>query len=188
MPETRPIEIDSAVTTIILQRPRKDCVEAYEAWLKEIVPLAQRFPGHRGVSVIRPNVAGADYTVALHFDSEANLRNWLESDTRRHMIEKAKPLLASEEKIEIKTGLEFWFTPSASGKAAPPYKQFLITLSAIFPLSIAVPWALQPLFAWLPFLALPGLRQLIVVAAIVALMTFLVMPRYVRAVSKWLYR
>ncbi len=188
MQETRSIDIASAVTTIIVQRPRAECVPAYEEWLKEIVPLAQSFPGHRGVNVIRPLSAEADYTVVLHFDSEANLRNWLESGERKRMLEKAKPLLASGEKIEIKTGLEFWFTPSASGKAAPPYKQFLITLSAIFPLSIIVPWALAPVFDWLALPAIPGLRQFLATAVIVALMTFVLMPRYVRAVSKWLYR
>ena len=31
-------------------------------------------------------------------------------------------------------------------KHATPYKQFLLTLSAIFPVTILVPWVLRPLF------------------------------------------
>jgi hypothetical protein len=47
--------------------------------------------------------------------------------------------------VEIRTGLEFWLTPSDSEqKHAKTYKQFLITWSAIFPLTIFVPWGLAP--------------------------------------------
>ena len=103
------------------------------------------------------------------------------------MIEKIKPILLSEEKIDIKTGLEFWFTPPPGAKPAKPYKQFLITLSAIFPLTIVIPWLLQPVFAWVPMLALAGFRQFVIAAAIVGLMVYAVMPRYTRLLSRWLY-
>ncbi|GAB3893335.1 antibiotic biosynthesis monooxygenase [Larkinella knui] len=184
-----PIEIDSAVTTIIVQRPYKNQIHAYENWLKEMVPLAQGAAGHRGVNVIRPHGQTQAYTIVLHFASEATLRNWLESDTRRQMIEKVRPFLDTEEKIEVKTGLEFWFTPPETKKAAPPYKQFLLTLSAIFPLSVLVSWLLAPVFSALPFLAgVPLLKPFMTSLIIVGLMTFVIMPRYVRLVANWLYR
>lgn len=181
------VEVDTPVTTVIVQRPRKDAVAQYEDWLKEITPVAQQFAGHRGVNVIRPHGATQDYTIVLHFDSIANLRNWLDSEVRARLAEKIRPFLRAEESIEIKTGLEFWFTPTTASKSAPAYKQFLVTLSAIFPLSVAVPWLLAPLFQWLPELGTLGIRQLIVAAVIVATMTYLVMPRYTRLVSRWLY-
>ncbi|UFH53442.1 antibiotic biosynthesis monooxygenase [Spirosoma sp. KNUC1025] len=187
MPASVPIEIDSAVTTIIIQRPYKNNIHDYEAWLKEIVPLAQASPGHRGVNIIRPHGNTEEYTIVLHFSSETNLRNWLESDTRKQLVEKVRPFLNTEEKIEIRTGLEFWFTPPQSNKAAPPYKQFLITLSAIFPLSMLVSWLLAPLFAALPFLSVLYIRAFLSSLIIVALMTFVIMPRYVRLVARWLY-
>ncbi|MBD2755180.1 antibiotic biosynthesis monooxygenase [Spirosoma validum] len=184
MPKNLPIAIDSAVTTIIVQRPYKDQIQAYENWLNHMVPLAQGADGHRGVNVIRPHGDNQTYTIVLHFDSEAHLRNWLESDTRRMMIEKVRPFLDTDEKIEVKTGLEFWFTPPETKKVAPPYKQFLITLSAIFPLSMLVPWLFAPVFSTLPFLIKAFMTSLI----IVGLMTFVIMPRYVRLVAKWLYQ
>ena len=181
------IKFETPVTTVILQRPQPGAVNRYEDWLKEIVPVAQQFAGHQGVNVIRPHGASAAYTIVLHFDTMANLRQWLTSDVRARLIEKIRPFLVSEEKIDIKTGFEFWFTPPPGGKPAKPYKQFLITLSAIFPLTIVVPWLLQPVFTWLPALALPGLRHLVIAAAIVAVMIYAVMPRYTRLVSHWLY-
>lgn len=183
-----PIEIESAVTTIIMQRPYKDQIQAYENWLKEMVPLAQRAAGHRGVNVIKPHGQNDEYTIVLHFASETTLRHWLESDTRRQMIEKVRPFLNTDEKIEIKTGLEFWFTPPESKKMAPPYKQFLLTWSAIFPLSVLIPWLLSPLFSAIPFLSVPLVKPLLVSLLIVALMTFVIMPRYARLMANWLYR
>ncbi len=62
------------MTTIIVQRPLKNQVAAYEDWLKEIVPVAQSFPGHRGLNIIMPHGQSEDYTIVLYFDSEASLR------------------------------------------------------------------------------------------------------------------
>lgn len=188
MPANIPIELQSAVTTIIIQRPDKTKIPEYENWLKEMVPLAQGSGGHRGVNVIRPHGQNEAYTIVLHFSSEASLRHWLESDTRRQMIEKVRPFLNEEEKIAIKTGLEFWFTPPGVKKNAPPYKQFLLTWSAIFPLSLFVPWLLSLITPTLPFLSVPLVKPFLSSLLIVGLMTFVIMPRYVRLTAKWLYK
>lgn len=179
---------DTAVTTIIRQQPLPGSVDRYEAWLKEIVPTAQTFVGHQGVNVIRPHRPTDVYTIILHFDTVANLRKWLDSETRTQLVEKIRPYLRTPEAIDVETGLELWFTPPPAGKQAKPYKQFLVTLSAIFPLTIMVPWALQPLFSWIPALALPGLRHFAIAAVIVALMVYVIMPCFTRSVSRWLFR
>jgi uncharacterized protein len=182
------INAESAVTTIIIQRPYKQQVKAYENWLREIVPLAQAASGHRGVNIIRPHGMSDEYTIVLHFDSETNLRLWLESDTRKRLIEKVRPILNDDEKVDIKTGLEFWFTPPQSPPAAPRYKQFLITLSAIFPLAFLIPPFLAPLIKYLPFLGVPLIKAFITSLIIVGLMTFVIMPHYARLVARWLYQ
>ena len=181
-------DLDSPVTTVIHHRPLADAVGRYEDWLKEITLVAQQFAGHRGVNVIRPHGAGDVYTIVLHFDTGEHLRKWLDSDDRRQLVRKIRPFLRSEENIDIKTGLEFWFTPPPGGKPAKPYKQFLVTFSAIFPLTILVPWLLQPLFARYPTLAQPLVSHFIIAAAIVGAMTYVVMPHYTRLVARWLFR
>lgn len=188
MPPNIPIELDSVVTTIIIQRPDKNQILTYENWLKEMVPLAQRADGHRGVNIIRPHGQSEEYTIVLHFSSEASLRHWLESDTRKQMVEKVRPLLNEEENIDIKTGLEFWFTPPGARNNAPPYKQFLLTWSAIFPLTLLVSWLLTPIISSGPFLSSPLVKPFLSSLLIVGLMTFIIMPRYVRLTSKWLYK
>ena len=64
------------------QRPRADLVTSiieheikagreieYETWLKKIAPIAARFPGHQGVSFVRPSPGSNKYTVLLKFDT-----------------------------------------------------------------------------------------------------------------------
>jgi antibiotic biosynthesis monooxygenase (ABM) superfamily enzyme len=181
------LPLETPVTTVIQQRPKPNATSRYEDWLKEIIPVAQQFAGHRGVNVIRPQGGSDAYTIVLHFDTIANLNKWLSSDIRRRLIEKIQPFMRADEDVEIKTGFEFWFTPPPGRQHAAPYKQFLITLSAIFPLTVIIPWLLQPVFAWLPVLALPIVNQLVVGVLIVGLMTWAIMPYYTRLVSRWLY-
>jgi len=181
-------DLDAPVTTVIRHRPLADAVGRYEDWLKEIALVARQFAGHHGVNVIRPHGAGDVYTIVLHFDTVENLRKWLASDTRVQLVRKIRPFLRSGENIDIKTGLEFWFTPPAGRSYPRPLKQFLVSLSAIFPLALLVPRLLEPLFRAVPVLGLWIPSTFITAAIIVGLMTYVVMPRYTRLVAGWLYR
>jgi uncharacterized protein len=167
--------------------PGKD--QEYEAWLREIVPVAGNAEGHRGVNVIRPHTGSRTYTIVLHFDTLEHLEQWLASGVWKRLILKVQDLLQDGEEVEIKTGLEFWFRPPGSEqKRAKPYKQFLITLSVIFPLTMLVPWLLTPVFRAAPVLATPGIIHFLVAGIIVGLMTYVIMPRYTRLMAVWLYR
>jgi antibiotic biosynthesis monooxygenase (ABM) superfamily enzyme len=176
------------VTSVIQHRVQGGAQAQYETWLQAITPAAQRFPGHQGVNIIRP-AAGEDvYTIVLHFDTLEHLQDWLGSETRQRLSTELQPLLASDECVEIKTGLEFWFTPpTPKQRHPPPYKQFLLTLSVIFPLTVLVPWALRPLFHVAPALGLPVVSNFVISAIIVGLATYLIMPRYTRLLVGWLY-
>ena len=182
------ITLDTPVTTVIRQHPLPSQVVRYEAWLKEIIPVARTFAGHQGVNIIRPQDAADPYTIVVHFHTIGTLRRWLDSQARKRLLDEIKPCLRAEEDIDIQTGIEFWFTPASAARHAKPYKQFLITLSVIFPLTVVVPWLLRPLYGWFPGLALPGISHFLVAAIIVALMVYVIMPRYTRAVAPWLFR
>jgi antibiotic biosynthesis monooxygenase (ABM) superfamily enzyme len=176
------------VTSVIQHRVQVGAQAQYEAWLQAITPAAQHFPGHQGVNIIRPSVGEDVYTIVLHFDTLEHLQGWLGSETRRRLSAEIQPLLASDECVEIKTGLEFWFTPpTPRQRHPPPYKQFLLTLSVIFPLTVLVPWALRPLFHIAPALGLPVVSNFVIAAVIVGLATYVIMPRYTRLLAGWLY-
>lgn len=186
---TLPTDQEGA-TVVITHRVQAGREAAYEAWLGEIGPLCRAAPGHLDWHVVRP-IAGltTTFTVIVRFAMVAQLRTWMESAERRRLIEQARPLLATDDRYTIKSGLDFWFTPPAPGTKVPVrWKQFLVSWSAIFPLVLVVPLAVVPA---LRFLGLPEHRALItlcVTGTVVALMVYVVMPRYTRLVQRWLYR
>lgn len=157
----------------------------YEAWLAEVTRECRRFDGFQGVAVLRPARQKDGYTVIVHFDTHAQLQAWISSAQRRRLVAALPPLLEQAERL--RTGMELWFTPDLSpGRQARPYKQFLLTFSAIYPLSLLVPAGLRLLIQDLD--PPTGLVQLAGTALIVWLMVYVVMPRYVRAVASWLFR
>ena len=187
--EARRIPRADMVTAVIDHELKPEAGPRYEQWLARVIPVAARFPGHRGVNVIRPAAGTHSYTVTIHFDTLDHAQDWFRSDARRQLVEEVEPLLAAAEKVETVTGLEFWFMPeSAAQTRARPYKQFLLTLSVIYPLTLFVPWALHPLTSALPALRHVLIDHLMVAALIVGLMTYVVMPRYTRLMAGWLYR
>ena len=82
----------------------------YEKWLDEILPVSKNAKGFIDWQIVRPipNLTFV-YTVIIRFDTIENLRNWMESDTRRKLIHKAHPLFAKEDNYEIKSGIGLSF-------------------------------------------------------------------------------
>jgi antibiotic biosynthesis monooxygenase (ABM) superfamily enzyme len=64
----------------------------------------------------------------------------------------------------------------------------MVARFVIFPLTILVPWALQPLFQVVPLIGLPVVSHFISDTVIVGLITYVIMPHYTRWVADWLYR
>lgn len=179
---------DDTVTGIIVHRPRPEAHDEYERWLVDIREACRQFPGYLTTDVIRPARSHDAYTVIIRFETVEQLKAWIESDVRREFLQRIEHALEHGDRYVIKTGLDFWFAQPAAVTPPKRSKQFLLTLSAIFPLTIVVPWLLAPVMggwgvAW-GFV----LGKLLVATAIVFLMVYVIMPRYTRRVAKWLYR
>ena len=162
----------------------------YEEWLNEIGPLCRNSPGNIDWQIIRPipNLTFT-YTVILRFDTIENLKKWMESTERKNLIEKAKPLFAKDDKYYIKTGLDFLFL-SENEKQKPPvrWKQYLVTWSAIYPLSILIPLLVLPILKSLNVPENKLINSFFISGVIVFIMIYLLMPRYTRLIKKWLYK
>jgi antibiotic biosynthesis monooxygenase (ABM) superfamily enzyme len=173
------------VSLVIEHRLVEGAAARYEAWLEDIIPAARRFAGHQGVEILRPDAASSRYLLVLRFDTMNHLRAWLDSSERAALIARIEPWLAAEENLQAASGLDYLFA-SPSARPPPRYKQFLLTLSAIYPLTTIVPFAVRPWLNAMPVLAAGWSGNLIVSAIIVFLMVYVVMPRYTRLVAHWL--
>lgn len=178
-----------SVTLLIQQKVRKDSIDRYEKWLAVIMARAATYKGHQGVHVVRPHAGGNDYAVIIRFASLALAEAWVTSDTRKKLVAEIEDVLEAPDQTEIHPGIDFWFTPPTLDNPRPKaWKQWLVTTSVIWPLTMLVPALYKPLFVAVPLLGMWGISHGIVASTIVALVVFVIMPRYVRAVYGWLHR
>lgn len=175
------------VALIITHTVKTGEEKRYEAWLTDILSAVSGFPGYLGREIFRPAQGTRTYTSIVRFDAASNLNAWVESDTRKSFVSRVSDLLEKGDVHEIRTGIDFWFTPEGV-KPPRPWKQFLLTLSAVYPLSLLIPRLFSPLFSVAPLTAQPYIRGLLIAATLTALLTFVVMPRYTRLVKRWLYK
>ncbi|WP_323751003.1 antibiotic biosynthesis monooxygenase [Marinobacter sp.] len=183
------IHYNSGRSIIIRHTVKSGLRDQYETWLRQIIAAAAQFPGHQGVHIVRPPEGHDTFEIAVRFSHADGAETWLNSDVRRELISDIFPALDSEEHVEIRTGIDYWFTPPTSKAKQPTrWKQWLITTAVIWPLTLIVPIVLQPVFDLLPALAIWGVSHGLVAATIVAFVVYLIMPRVVRLVANWLFR
>ena len=180
--------LDPPVTVIISRRVKPGCEKAFEKFISGITSSAMTFEGHLGTNVFRPSDrTDNEYKIIFKFDRASNLRIWEESECRRQWLARAESLRLEPARIRVITGLETWFTLSASRQSLPPprYKMAVVTLLTLFPLIQLANLTLAPLLALtsLPLL----LRSLIITAILVIVMTYVAMPRMTKLFAKWLY-
>ena len=176
------------VTAVIRHNVKLDARGSYEDWLRRIIPVAASFPGHLGVNVIRPASGVTAYAVTLRFVSLPSAQRWLESSARKQLLDEASAFLVDAESIQTVAGLEFWFDAPPGPPRVRKYKQFMLAMSAIFPLTFIVQWSLGDLIDQVPMLRHPVAHRFVLTAIMVALMTYVVMPRYSQLAGRWLYR
>ena len=158
----------------------------YEEWLADILTASSDFPGYIGREIFRPPDGGRKYTTVVRFDSLGNLSSWADSETRQSFIRKVHHLLEEGDQVEIKSGIDFWFTPEG---VKPPklWKQFVLTLSAVYPLSLIIPVLLAPLIKIAPAFGNEFVFAFLMAVILTGMLTFVIMPHYTRLVKRWLY-
>jgi len=174
--------MDEAVTVVVTRRIKPGCEDAYRAWTKEITEVAARFPGHRGLVLQEPAAPGAPWTLAYRFDTGAHLDAWLASPERAAHVARADALAEDGHMHAQLTGLEAFFAPSST--PPPRWKMALVTGAAVWPLAQLLSAGAAAVAPDVPQLA----RSVVVTAAMVALLTWVVMPRLVRILAPWLAR
>lgn len=126
----------------------------------------------------------------IRYQTEQHLTQWLDSPALKALIAKAAHLLAGQDEYQISSGLDFLFAQSNLPAVKPPvrWKQFLLTWSAIFPLVSVVPLLVVPLLDASDLPQSRVLHTFFVTGVVVALMVYVVMPRYSKLMRHWLHR
>jgi len=178
---------DGPVTVIVTRRAKKERINEFEEWMDGIIHEAMKFEGHMGVNIIRPtDPANPEYVVIFRFKTFENLTKWEKSEVRKKWLDKSNEVAEGEPTVEKLTGLEFWFTPRASGDNAPVvpprYKMAIVITGIIFVLTSILLPQIRQLTIGLPFLV----SNLVGVVLMVLLMTYVIMPSATRLLRPWL--
>jgi len=177
---------DEGVTVVTSRHVKPGREEEFEKWLEGIGAAAAKYPGYVWRRVTRPKDHDfPEYVTVFKFDDYPHLRAWTESPERHEWLERVKPLVLDDFKETVLTGLETWFTlPTQPNMTPPPrYKMAVVTLLVIYPLSLGVGTVLGQWLVPVPSV----LRSLLGSVVMIALMTYVIMPRVTRLFRWWLY-
>ncbi|XYD07104.1 antibiotic biosynthesis monooxygenase [Methylobacterium sp. NMS12] len=126
----------SPVSAVISTRVKPGMEAAYLRWEQKIAAAQSRAPGMQGYR-FEPAVPGVqeDYVAILRFDSEANLRTWMDSPERQALVAEAAPMTAEFHTRTVQSGFEQWFRNVAPpGGAAPAaWKMNMIVVLTLYP-------------------------------------------------------
>lgn len=175
--------LDPSVTVLVTRTVREGREADYEAWVEGVAAVARRFPGHRGLNLVRPRDASRSYTLVFRFDTAAQLDAWESSPERRTWVERVADL-CDDTRVQHLTGMEGWFEAPAPGLAAPPrWKMVVVSFGVAFPTMQGLQVALGPSLT-----PLPGpVRGAVLGLAMVVFMTYVAMPAVTRRLANWLY-
>lgn len=173
-------------TVVVSRRVRPGSEEAFRAWAAGFEREMALFPGHVGCQLVPPvGEAQLEWVFVFTFDSPRSLQAWVSSPVRARWLAQVEPLVEGQDQAQLISGLEalFGLLPPSVAPPPPVWKVAVSVLVGLYPTSLLNAVFLTPLLQELPL----AIRVLVSVVAVVALMTWVVMPLVTRALKPWLY-
>jgi uncharacterized protein len=176
---------NSPVTVLITRLVRPGHEAAFEAAVRAWIPVSLSFPGHLGVHVLRPPPGGREYGAVVKFASRGQWDAFAASPEYRAFLAGIRDHLDAEPAVDTVTGLESWFTPPGTPvRLAPPrWKMALTTWVGVNLTAYALTLTLKPGLETWPFF----FNFITFNAAVVAGLTWAVMPLLTRLARRWLH-
>lgn len=179
---SRSVAIPDSITEVIVTRIVPGREDAYRAWAGHIQQAFSRAPGFQGFNTKR-QADGHTWTSLIRFDTEANLDAWLKSQTRADLLKQAEPFIADVNLHRIEPSFPGWVGTDSTGRPPPRWKTTMLVLLSLYPIANFDFFVVYPLLPSLPW----GISYFLPYAFGVILISYLVMPFFVRLFSPWLY-
>ncbi len=173
------------VHVAITRRVRPGCEAEFQQALREFVEASFSHHGVLGAHMLvpMPGSNSTEFGILRTFQSEQERDAFYESPRFKAWAERARSLTEGEPVYRRLHGLEAWFRGANQPEPAQ-WKMALLTFVAVWPVSMAVPAALNPFIGQrVSNVIFAGA----VAAGIVVVLTWLVMPLLVRIAQRWLY-
>ncbi len=175
------------VTVAVTRVVKPGCEEAFERVLHDFVERSLNLPGQLGVHILRPapGSGSREYGILRRFENAEARDEFYRSQLFEEWRQKVVGLVEGEPRYERLSGLETWFTLPGQRAIVPPprWKMALVTLVAVYPLSMVLSITVGTWIRDWPML----LSSLIFNAMIVTGLTWFLMPLLTRLFKPWLY-
>jgi antibiotic biosynthesis monooxygenase (ABM) superfamily enzyme len=178
---------EGPATLIFTRRIKPGRAAAYKAWVAGFQDASRTVKGFLGASTLGRGATENEYISIVRFDSFENLCAWEESGLRHQWVTMLPPDTVDGEADVLRLeGLEFWFTgPGVTAHLAPSAHKMALVLVIVVLLLVSV---LTPALRTVLGDAPPFVRTVAMVLVQVGLMTYVIMPRVTRLLSRWLFR
>ena len=175
------------VTVAVIRVVKPGCEEAFERALHDFVQDSLHLPGQLGVHILRPapGSGSREYGILRRFENAEARDEFYRLPLFEEWKQKVAGLVEGEPRYERLSGLETWFTLPGQRAIVPPprWKMALVTLLAVYPLSLVLGITVGNWISGWPRL----LSALIFNALIVSGLTWVLMPQLTRLFKAWLY-
>ena len=172
------------VTLVSSVRVRPGADDAYQALHGQGAAAAQQLGGLLRSELIPPIPAAQDDTVAiLTFADRPALDRWLASPQRHAVLAAMSELTDGKRTLNVVGDFAGWFA-AGSQHAPRRWKQAIVVIAGLIPISVLVTLARQALAPQLPMLAVISVTAISNVAAL----TWIVMPVLTAWLRPWLTR
>ena len=152
---------------------------------KRMLDALEQFPGFRSREILDAVPGVQDETIViLTFDAPENLRRWLDSEDRRHILEDLDAITVGSLTTNVVGGFAGWFPSRLQDSEPPKWKKALVILAALFPVSLSVAVVRSWLFPELPLVPTVLVSNIVGIA----ILTWLLMPTLTHALRDWLAR
>lgn len=167
-----------------IRRVKLGYEETFVAKLHEFIRESMNFRGVVGVHVIQPpaDTDSREFGILRSFDGEESAAEFYSSDVFAAWSRAISPLVEGEPIQRRLSGLEAFFRGDG-GNLPPRWKMAVITFLGVFPAVLLWSSVLSPLLSGLHFL----IKSVVVNAAVVATLTWIVMPLLTRFFHRWLH-
>ena len=177
--------VSQEVATIVIHhRVDPDQTEEFNRWQGEVLEAVKQFPGFLGAERVPPvPSAQSVWTIILRFESLAHHAAWRDSPIRHELQAKA-PQFADYD-IDKHVGTFAGWIPTTISGNAPRWKSATAVLTAFYPTAVLLTYTVSKLLTAANITSLWAVA-LLVNAAGVAFLTWVVMPLLVKVIGFWL--
>ncbi|MEU7826324.1 antibiotic biosynthesis monooxygenase [Catellatospora sp. NPDC049133] len=190
MTEPAPVPDDEPVSVLFTWAVVPGREPDFERWLEEVNAASSRFPGHQGVTWLRPrHTAPGDkavYHCVLRFRNGRDLSRWLTSPEREVVVRHLAGIAEEAEPRETTTGMETWFSLPGRPVLPPPrWKMAIVSFLGVYPCVLVFQLLGAEHLSELPLPLV--VRAAILPMLLAPILTYLVMPWLSQTLRGFLY-